>query len=122
MDFTIYEESRLKDIRKCLSDHGLDVYFSGQHKGECLTEYVVITVGATTKVVNFSSTRTYYDILIFVPESAPSRIDVFTTKVTTAMKELFPMIQPTHNITGSVYDPSVKGYTRSIEYFNVRKI
>ena len=35
-------ETREKDIYDCLKKAGIDVYFQGQHKGDCKAPYVVI--------------------------------------------------------------------------------
>ncbi len=35
-------KSVLKQIYDCLKENGIDVYFAGQHEGECIKKYTVI--------------------------------------------------------------------------------
>ena len=117
-----YQNTRLLDIIKHLQNKGFDTYLPGKHQGECLSEYVVVKTGETTQAMEYSSTVTYYDVMCYVPEKFPSRLDAMVDEVVAAMKELNPMIRPTYNITGHFYDDTVKGHMRSITYLNYRKL
>ena len=116
------ERTRQLDIIKHLKDSGFDAYLPGKHKGECISSYVVVKTGETVQYNNYSSTVTYYDILCYVPEDVPSQIDSYLDSVVTAMKALYPMIQPTHTHTAPFYDTDVKGHMRSAQYINYRKL
>ena len=116
------EKTRQLDIIKHLKDKGFDVYLPGKHQGECTSEYVVVKTQETTQVENYSSTVTYYDVICYVPEKVPSRLDSMMDEVVAAMRELNPMIRPTHFITGHFYDQEVKGHMKSAQYINYRKL
>lgn len=116
------ERTRQLDIIAHLQDKGFDAYLPGVHKGECISEYIVVKTGNTNQHENYSSTVTYYDVMCYVPEKFPSRVDEFLDEVVAAMKELYPMIRPTNEVTGSFYDDTVKGHMRSASYINYRKL
>lgn len=116
------ERTRQLDIIKHLANKGFDAYLPGKHLGECESPYVVVKTGVTTQMENFSSTVTYYDLLCYVPESVPSQIDSYLDEVIEAMRELYPMIIPTHEATGHYFDDTVKAHTRSTTYINYRKL
>lgn len=116
------EKTRQLDIIAHLQDKGFDAYLPGVHKGECTSEYVVVKTGESTQHQNYSSTVTYYDIMVYVPEKFPSRVDELLDEVIESMKELFPMIRPTHESTGSFFDDTVKAHMRSTTYINYRKL
>ncbi len=116
------QETRLQDVYIHLKEIGnFDVYFPAQHKGECTSNYIVVTTGTTTQVNTFTSTQTVYDILCYVPQNRPSQMDVFFEKVKECMKQLNPMIKPLHTETETFYDDTIKGYMRSVQYVNYRK-
>lgn len=117
-----YQSTRLLDIIVYLKNQGFDAYLPGKHQGECVSEYIVVRTGVTTQVNNFSSTVTYYNVMCYVPQATPSRLDEFVDEVITSMKGLAPMIRPTHEITEAYYDDSVKGHMKNIMYLNYRKL
>lgn len=116
------QETRLKDIYICLKNAKFDTYFVGQHKGDCISPYVVIKQGVSTKYDNLSTNVQYYDILIYVPQNNPSKIEVLLDEVEQAMKALYPMIKSQNSRTEMFFDDSVKGWMRSTLYSNYRKI
>ena len=115
-------DSRLKDIYDCLKQNGIDVYFPGQHKGECVSNYVVVKDVTSAKHLSFSTTIHYYDVLCYVPVKRFGDLEPFFKNVKTVMKQLVPMIKPTYTETGSFYDESIKGYMKSVQYQNYRQI
>lgn len=114
--------SRWKDIYNHLKSNNLDVYSPGQHQGECTSPYVVVKDAGTTRQGEFSSTRSLYDILCYVPEEHFSELEGFVSSVEQAMKGLFPMIRPAYYRTPSFYDDSVKAHMVSIQYINYKSI
>lgn len=114
--------SRIQDIYSHLKSKGFDVYFPAQKVGECTSPYVVVKDMVTTKLTNFSSTITYYDIMCYVPKNAFSKLAPYVESVKEAMKEMVPMIKPTYTETPSFYDDTIDAHMSSIEYRNVRYI
>lgn len=117
-----YQNTRQLDIVAHLKRQGFDAYLPGKHRGECAAEYVVVKSSITTQHETFSSTVTYYEVMCYVPQVTPSRLDSFVDEVRTSMKGLYPMIRPTHEITEAYLDEDVKGYMKSITYINYRKL
>ena len=114
------EKTRQLDIIKHLKNKGFDTYLPGKHKGDCVSEYLVVKTGATSQVEKFSSEVTYYDIMCYVPEDTPSRLDALLDEVVQAMLEMAPMIRPTHESTGHFFEENIKAHTRSITYSNYK--
>lgn len=115
-------KSRWQDIFLHLKQGGFDVYSPAQKTGECKAPYLVVKDASSSQFLNYSSTRSFYDILCYVPKAHFSDLEHFVGTVEAAMKGLSPMIQPTYTKTPSFYDDSVKGHMVSIQYYNYRKI
>ena len=114
--------SRWQDIYKHLKNEGFDVYSPGQHQGECTSPYVVVKDMGTTKFGEFSSTKTLYDIMCYVPRDHFSQLEPFVYALETSMIKMRPMICPAYYKTPSFYDDTVKGHMISVQYINYRKI
>lgn len=115
-------DGRMQDIYLHLKNDGFEVYFPAQKVGECISPYVVVRDATTSKYLDYSSTVTYYDLLCYIPKDHFSQLEPFVEKVKESMKELVPMILPTHTQTQSYYDDSVKAHMISVLYKNYRKI
>lgn len=116
------EESRIKDIYKCLKAAKFDVYFVGQHKGDCISPYIVIKQGVSTNFQSLSSNIDYYDLLLYVPKGKPSLIETMLVEVEQTMKQLYPMIKSQNERTEMFFDDSVNGWMRSLLYSSYRRI
>lgn len=115
------ENSRLKDIYKNLKQNNFDVYFAGQHKGDCTKPYVVVKPGITTKHATVSALIHYFDILCYVPKDKPSGLIEFISKVQKSLLQLSPMIKFNGAIQDSYFDESVNGWLADLEYINYSK-
>lgn len=120
--YTDFQETRYMDIYKYLSDNGVEVYTPSQKKGECTKPYVVVKTQGTDKYLQYSSTRTLYDLMCYVPKDHYTRLEPFVEKVKNLMRDLQPMIMPTYTETPAFYDDTVKAHMISIQYRNYRKI
>lgn len=118
------EETRLKDIRKGLESDGLEVFFPGQHKGECISPYTVVKDSGTMRLSTFSSIQHFYDIMLYVPENQFSKLDPLMQQVRSTMKTLSKTICliPAYEWSEPYYDESVKAYMSYITYANIRKL
>lgn len=114
--------TRWQDIYLHLKKAGFDVYSPGQHVGDCLSPYVVVKSAGLSQIRQFSSTQTLYDLLCYVPKDHYSTLEPFVEGVKQSMKELQPMIMPTHFETESYLDPNVNGHMISVQYRNSRKL
>lgn len=117
-----FEQDRIQDIYMHLQRKGFEVYFSGQHQGECINPYVVVKGNVNTRFRQYSTTVQYYDLLCYVPKDQCSTLYPFVDSIKTAMKELVPMIKPAYYDTAPFYDDKIKGHMVSIQYLNYRKM
>lgn len=113
----------LKQIFDCLLNSGFDCYFPASHKGECISEYIVVRLaGSTNLLINVTSERPIYDILCYVPHNRYSDMEIMKNKVKQTLKQLYPLIKYIGNETPAYYDEEVKGYMCSFQYQGIRKI
>ena len=110
----------IKKLFDFLFDNDIDVYFPGQHKGECTSNYVVIKEN-TTSSLNGITGSGLIDLLFFVPESDYLECANYRKKVKEIL-ENFKDIEFTGNETGPVTDDSVKAYTFSLMYKKYKRI
>jgi len=116
------EASRARDIYNFLDSHGFEVYFQGQHKGKCTSNYVVIVERGREKLPSISSTTTTYELICYVPIAVSSTLPMFCDSVEQAMKGMYPMIRPLYSDIGDYPDDEVKANMRTLQYGNYRKI
>ena len=109
-------------IYRQLKSDGIEVYSPGQHRGECLSPYTVVRDAGSNQLNGFSSIRTLYDILCYVPQDKFSMLEPYVERVKASMNKLYPAIIPTHFETPSFLDDTVKGHMVSIQYRNNRKL
>lgn len=115
-------ETRKMDIYHCLKDDGIDVYFQGQHSGDCKSPYVVVASRSTSKHPSASSTVNNIEIMCYVPVRNPSLIELFTDDVKRSMKKLYPMLVDSYADVGDYVDDDVKAVMRTLAYTYYRKI
>lgn len=109
-------------IYKHLQTEGLDVYSPGQHKGECISPYVVLKDAGASRLESFSSTQVLYDVMCYVPQNAFSTLESYVDRVKAAMEGLYPEIVPMYFETASFLDDTVKGHMISVQYRSNHKI
>lgn len=114
--------SQWQAIYRHLKGNNIDVYSPGQHEGHCTKPYTVVKDAGTTPYVSFSSTKTLYDLMCYVPRKEFSTLEPYVEIVKEAMKGLYPMIIPVNFETSSYLDTSVDAYMISIQYQNNRKV
>ena len=111
-----------KQIYDLLKQNNFDVYFPSQHKGECISKYVVIKHDGVYQPLTVSSERPIYTIMCYVPEQNYSELESFVLEIKRTMKDIFPLVMYLGNETPSYYDDSVKGHMISFQYYGARKI
>ena len=116
------KETRLRDMYKTLQNDGIDVYFQGQHKGDCIDPYVVLLSRGETQYFNYSSTEGKIEVLCYVPISTASELDLFVEKVRKSLKYLHPMVKDAYNDIGDYIDNDIKAVLRTLQYNYYRKI
>ena len=117
-----FEQDRIQDIYMHLKREGFEVYFPGQHQGECVSPYVVVKGAANLQFRQYSTVSQYYDLMCYVPNDQYSRLYPYVDSVKTAMKGLFPMIKPAYYDTNSYYDDEINGCMVSVQYLNYKKL
>lgn len=111
-----------KQIYDLLKQNNFDVYFPSQHKGECISKYVVVKHDGVYQPLKVSSERPIYTIMCYVPEQSYSELESFVLEIKRTMKMIFPLVMYLGNETPSYYDDSVKGHMISFQYYGTRKI
>lgn len=114
--------SIIKDIRDCIDGHGIKTYNPGQHKGDCTEPYIVVSLNGVTSLLNVSSERPLYMLMVYVPWNNYSMLEQITYNVKQWLKELYPMIEYAGNETPAYYSSDNKSYMVSFQYQGIRKI
>lgn len=114
--------SQWQRIYKCLKSQGFEVYSPGQHKGDCLSQYVVIKSAGAFRINTFSSTQHLYSILCYVPSDQFSALEPFVTSVKAALKHMYPELIPTYNETEPFLDDTINGVMINLQYRSSHKI
>lgn len=117
-----YADSIWQDIYLTLKRAGFDVYSPSTKTGECTAPYVVVTVGVSTKHVEYSTDIDQYSVLCYVPKMRYSALEPYVRSVMKVLKEIEPLILPVGSRTPSFYDDTVKAHMVSIEYKNHKKL
>lgn len=106
-------------IADALKAHEIDVYPPGVKSGECKKEYVVVKQDGSIQIGQFSSSRTLYTFMLYVPYNKYTYLDKFKQEIKgICAVDLFPMIMPTGQETPDFYDDTVKAHMVSITYRN----
>lgn len=106
----------MKRIYTTLKESGLDVYFSGQHKGLCKTPYVVVKESNQspelgTRVIG----RRIVDIMIYIPIGSYIAIESYREKVKRALLNS-SFLRYTGFETPIIIEEDIKAYSTSFEY------
>lgn len=115
-------KSVLKQIYDVLKEQGINVYFPGQHKGECKNRYTVVKMEGAVQSLTVSSERPIYTLMCYVPCNKYSELEEYVNELKTKMKKIFPVVMYVGNETPSYYDEGVNAYMISFQYQNCRKI
>ena len=110
--------TRWQDIYKTLKQSGFNVFSPGQHKGDCLENYVVVKQDGETSVSGFSSNAVYYKLLCYFPQNSYSSSEIFIQNIKQAMKSLYPMVTYTNQQDPPFFDEGVKGWMIALRYKN----
>lgn len=104
-----------------LKSRGFDVYTPGQHKGDCLSPYVVIKPANSMQFSGFSTNVISCDVLCYVPKNNFSQLEPLVSQVKAAMKSLFPQVKESHWELQGFCDDSNKSHMWSIQYQSYQK-
>lgn len=116
-----YGDSVWADVFNHLKGMGFDVYPPQVKIGECDSPYVVVKLGSTSQLEDFSSDRVIYELLVYVPRQSYSYLEPYVESVKDAMRELRPLVRYSHGITASFYDDTLKAHMVTLDYYNYRK-
>lgn len=103
-----------------LNEAGFEVFSPGQHKGECIKPYIVLSQDGTAAIPGLSSRYRYFRILLYVPQQRYSFLDKFERDVENVIqKKLYPMVKPTGQVESDYFDDNYNAHMRAILYRNV---
>lgn len=115
-------ESVLKQIKDAISNNNIDSYYPQQHSGNCINEYVVVKYSGAVKIEGVSSDMPTYAIMCYVPSVRYGDLMPLLEKVKIALREIYPLVEPSGNETPSFYDDITKSHMISLEYIGHRKV
>lgn len=114
--------SVLNEIYKKLKTDGFDVYFQGQHVGQCKDTYIVVAPNGGNQYSTFSTIQFVYDVQIYTPPNKIHKFEPFLRTVRESLKAIFPLIKETGYESPAFYDDDVKALMISLEYTNYGKL
>ncbi len=97
-----------------LISKGINVYFIGQHQGECKENYVVLKDGGISSL-NGKAGSKFLDLIFFIPQNRFTAIEPYRKLIKGYVKE-FGKLRYTGNETSIVTDDDKKALTFSIMY------
>lgn len=103
-----------------LKDNGADVYFVGQHKGECKSPYIVLKDDGTSSL-NGKTGTSLIDVLFFIPQNNFTKCDSYKNSIKEIIKQ-FGKVRYTGTETGIVVDDEKKALTFSVMYEFYKKL
>lgn len=102
-------------IRKTLAAAGIDAYAPGQHKGDCVSPYVVIKDDGQSEIVGTAAKRNTIDIIIYAPMAWYSKIAGIVSDVQAALKQIHGL-HDTYYQSPVLADDDKNAYTTSLRY------
>ena len=117
-----YGDSVWADVFNHLKKNGFDVYPPQVKIGECEAPFIVVKMGSTSQLENFSSDRVIYELLAYVPRQSYSQLEPYVERLKNVMKELRPLVRYSHGVTASFYDDMLKAHMVTLDYYNYRKV
>lgn len=112
----------MKVIELCfnaLKTAEIDVYFPGNHKGECTSAYAVIKKLSSSQFVNYSTDIHYMEVLCCTPTI--SGCYELADRVKAVLGTL-PAVKTTRNVSEPYYSENIKGWMVQLEYQYYKKI
>lgn len=100
---------------------GVEVYFIGQKKGDCLSNYVVIKDNGTIPTIGNKLGTQIIDICCYVPINQFTETEKYKTKIKELLKS-FKSLRSTGIETPAIADDEFKAYSSSIEYITQKTL
>lgn len=103
-------------IYEYLDQNNIDVYFIGQHLGDCISPYVVIKDDAVTGQNDSNKIGSQLvDIIFYSPQNQYTKLQNLKATIKNLLKAQ-NYLRYTGSETGTITDDSVKGLTCSVMY------
>ena len=99
-----------------LKENFIEVYLPGQHKGDCLSPYVVVSPQDSSQYLEYSTNIIHCEVLCYVPEDHFSTLEPFVQSVKAILKPLYPQIKESHYEIKGYTDDTNKSHMWSIQY------
>lgn len=112
--------SMIVQLYDFLKQNNVEVYFIGQHKGECIAPYVVLK-DAGINSLNGKAGNKYLDLIFFIPKNKFTTVEIYRKEVISKVKE-FGKLRYTGNETSVITDDEKKALTFSIMYLIQMKL
>lgn len=114
-------ESRWGDIFSLLQSKGVNVKSPTTNIGVIKQPTVIVENSGIVQHGSYTTDDFGYELVICVPESQYSKLEPFVVQVREYMKELYPMIVDARNVSGSMYDETIRAHYVTADYTNHRR-
>ena len=108
------DEYMLIKLYDFLKSKNVNVYFIGQHVGECKESYIVLKDAGINSLNGKAGTK-YLDLIFFIPKNKYTSTEKYRKEIIGFVKE-FGKLKYTGNETSIVTDDDKKAITFSITY------
>lgn len=98
----------------------LPVFPPATHKGACTEPYIVLKEDGATTVPGFSSMYRYFRIMLYVPRTQYSKLDMYEAELKKILRDnIFPLLLPSGLQESDYYDDNYDAHMRTLVYRNV---
>lgn len=112
----------MNEIFLKLKENGIEVYYVGQKKGICTSNYVVLKDGGTQPYLNSNRIgKQMVDVLFFIPKNNFSKVESYKREVKSILKTI-GLLRYTGVETPVITDNQVEGLTWSVLYEIQKKL
>lgn len=105
----------LGKIFDTLQEKDIDVYFIGQHQGDCISPYVVIKDFGDNEISGISLDQNIIDFIIFCPIGRFEKVEEYVEEVKETLRSI-EFLQDARYRSPILLDQDKKAYTTSMRY------
>lgn len=115
------KESRWADIFNLLKTKGVNVKSPTTNIGVITQPTVIVRNSGVMQHNTFTTEDFGYEVVVCVPESQYSKLEPLVVLVREYMKDLYPMVIDSHEVSASMYDEEIRAHYMTVAYKNYRR-
>lgn len=105
-----------KTLYTYLQDNGFAVCQPGEHEGDCVEPYLVLTLAGSQTVYGISTDQDLYEILVYYPYGNFEELEEYQKSIKTVLAKKEPVVRIVEDFGFVYHDDDVKAYMTSITY------